>query len=1570
MAESSSESDSCSSLQTDSESDQETNGDEPRYNIEQVDYTATAKDIICENVNITTDNALNLNSGYHNMLKTLRNKLEILLAQCQERQSEIDQQLEAYKNARKPEVGKSRTSGYICGQPYFKDEDLYPGPHNDDYLRRKNVYKEFFPLDMFEITDTNWTVKDKVNILKGVKTQIIEFIERENKLKIKKLGNGLEAERLRREFLALQGKDIGELWEKVKNFPTNYPGQKFELDWLRISNINISGRHSVASCIGIWNNYMIPGLVRSSWKAAEEKKLLAAVKKYNRQDWSSIAKEVPGRSGYQCFVHYQTTFSDLAQIKHERWTAEEDARLIRVVDENRIGSNIIWNKVVENMPLRNKVQCYNRYKFTLMRPTKNAKFTPEEDCIITAYVQERGDDFRFMPPNLLPGRSTRQIWARYHHTLKYVNKHSGWTIEDDMRLMNFIKENLTEEGPKKISWAACAKVMSNRSRLSCRTRYYTIERFLEKNPDATLDDVPRRDKNLSSNVTNDNWMSKFMEMRKDGVPTENNKQQPSTSRTKEKTPKVKKVPLFSSTLRCPFKKRLYEKFKYCYHFKFGNQTPNTALVNHHINVILELLNCSAGSFGIESNLETLSASELATVKGILNVHLNPSFKAYLASVRYCFYYPPNYDTIIGLRGVVLNAYYPHFKGQEQPINLQKTDPDYENTLEKFRARFRSLFFWTMCLMQQNASETNFQEAQPETVDEYQMIEKVEMHHDLTYVESVSLQKLPPMGRIVEESSTELVPTTVCLDQLNLGANRQVERASSLTRDLRNFHPTNVRTPEPPLNIEPRTEVQHSYQSNNNYQPVPSTAIETILPQQQLVPVSIQYGSTIYYQPVQTQVDSFVNVQPPSYQTFGQFIPAPSCSLPGNNLVSQITVINPEDLPAVNLQQQQQPLSMVEVSETSNDQQQTGTDFQCDENDSDEYDSTENLPSANHYYREPSSLIDFEDAIDRMQDSGVPVTAQDEKSGRDSEIQAQCSIIPTSLAQKLVAQCNNSSHVKYVTNIGDFVIEELHETNPNGKQMSSPVVNETPSSGPCNIESGIDTNENNSGIIPIKTETSSCTEEPEVVNRTEKSLVEKRTYSRGNRHNKIPYKHVKEMTVYPSHAWRWDHVAEVDGELHFDLWESCDPFRTRFNMLKDDEILPRRRKSMHQEVIVIDDDDDIDIKEEPLDLDEMEGLPEEPNEQVSNDVNCIQEIIQTASNILRISETYKLMQARNSTDDSGPSTMPPPASLACSQPMSDLLMVQTPSRIFDEESNCYYYVDEVQENSLNEANVHIVSREYKTEEDAQFESQSNLAGMVQQSLEATYPVMPSFSTPYRVPPSMPGDSLQEWPSPEQETDSISLNKTPSTYSRNVHRRQTVQVEIVPVPQVPEPIPGPSIRKPKRPPRSNAESPSAEQQRGIQEKALTLLDALYRNNSKRTTPIETPTAKRPRLEEPEPEPVSVSIKIEPQDDTMVEELVDAVDIISALSNLRDSSNEQVNEEELEFLRQLDRTPKPPAISLVPVAPKPPKVSEQPSTSTWRTATQEKVHSIIQNSANRSAMNIRFKIGELTIQKVQPK
>ncbi|KAL1379783.1 hypothetical protein pipiens_014655 [Culex pipiens pipiens] len=1221
MSEQSDSEDGDGSFLTESESEHDSTWGEDKSQKDVVDYTATAKEIICENVNITTENALKLNSGYHNMLKILKNKLEILLGQCQERQKEIEKQIDEYRNAKRPVARKSRTSGYICGQPFFKDEDLYPGPHNDDYLTRKNVGKEFFPLDLFEVTDTNWTVKDKVNILKGVKTQIVEFIERENRLKIRKVGNGLEAERLRREIASLGRKEIGDLWEKVLRFPEEYPDQRFEIDWLRISNVNISERHSEA-----------------------------------------------------------------------------------------------------------------------------------------------------------PAKKTR-----------------------------------------------AKKVI--------------------------------------------------------GLP---------------------KNKLFCDTLRCAMKKKLYEKFLYSFHFRFGDQYPDVENKRVFCNqqVVCILLNCPTQYEAVATARHNFTLNELKSLRTSFSIQLNAALGNFLQNCTSCFLMPPNYNTILGLRGVVLHANYPKpppkpSKKELPPPTDQLDEFAYQHALQAFRARFRSIFLWTMLLARQNPRDADFQNVVV-VADDPAAQQSYEHDYQAQLDEQISLQQLVQLATTRPEPPPP--PPPIC----------QPTGVESL-RKVRISRAT------------PRSVYVEEMRDDDSLDGIVSPEHQHHQPE--VLPSALQ--STV----ATTQTVEAYCLDEDSNQL---------------SLVSQITVINPGDLPIVELPQlgvEQQVDVVDEPVVEELPRLEEGGDELVEEEEDTRHDPAEETFSADEVEDESgqfggeevgeqdSSNQDDQLVSDRQEEpvQNEPIELTTTTTSCDTS-QAECTIAaeppsephpePDLGTENLTISSTSLAHVTAVTNVGDFVIEELEETD----YCEEVVAQTSCCDEPLDLHmSPVATQEVEEELVPTV-------------------RAPRKTYSRAaGRSSQRLSDRQEQVVVKPvSHAWRWTHLDgedEVEIEGHRELWERCDPARDEFRVVQSDYATDLAEQQ-RDEVIVI--DDEIEIKEEPLDVEEDNLIDVQlPPEENQVDESTIQQIIQTASNILRISETYRLDQSSLPP----PPPPPPPPPVPEPEPLptcesfrsvqSGPLVVQTPSRIFDEESNCYYYVDEVQE----ESGMEIAGPEVEinpTGKSTPFASQT-LEDLLQDSLQATYAVMPQFATPQRVVEPFEAIPITRTP-----------NRTQSTYGGRRTRAMMAMEEMY--------SPAPPINRPKRPPREpEIANPAAKH--NMQVKALTQLDALSKQPRLPPRPSSalsmdqlvllepTPTPKkRPHSSQqtrpPKPKrtrtqhlliepvlPTTPTIKQEPLDLLANAEQADfsAVDIIDALNSmsqrmkqerLSDDDDDDV-EDDKSSIQHLVTTPQPPPV-----------------------------------------------------------
>lgn len=621
------------------------------------------------------------------MLQTLKSKLESLVVVCQEKYKSNELKI----STRNETVSKANTKrgryrgAYVCGSPYFKDSLLSPAPSDPDYLYRKLVQNEFFPMDLVLKRKNKWTSFDKTDLIYAYKHQITEFLTTEYKLEIKRFkSNKVKCAEMNDKLMYLYGKNFYQLYPLIS-------GTSFKPDWDKISVVNLAQRHEPEQCIAMWNACLIPHLKRDQWTTEENELLVKAVEEFDCQNWKKISEKVPNRSKYQCFIHFQSNLASKLQLKVAKWSREEDEFLINSIEKYRIGTLIPWTRVIESIPSRSKTQCYNRYMFTLRPGIKKEKFSTEEDCILMAAVQEYGSNFSNMPSNLLPGRTLVHIRNRYNNVLKLVGKTSAWTTEEDEAMMKMVEEFGTS------SWAKIADVLKTHTRFSCRTRHRTISQFLEKNPKLSIKDAPRKKKSTSSNITEDNWMETIIKIK----------------REKESPKKLS----MSKTFREKLSKEnrfCYDYFKYSFNFDYGEILVPSNSASNSIVISAHILDFMFNHRDFNLKKRRFSPQQICALRSF-NVKLEYDWVQELLDLRQKqFYFPPSWSTVLGMRGISL-IYSEDEENNEQSdaVDAENSEKlskiaaaniDFKEALASFRKRFFSIFYWPMVLSQININE--------------------------------------------------------------------------------------------------------------------------------------------------------------------------------------------------------------------------------------------------------------------------------------------------------------------------------------------------------------------------------------------------------------------------------------------------------------------------------------------------------------------------------------------------------------------------------------------------------------------------------------------------------------------------------------------------------------------------------------------------------------------------------------------------------------------------------------------------------------------------------------------------
>lgn len=443
--------------------------------------------MVLEKKTINLPNAIALNEALLEQLNVLLRRMESSLAKCQKKYQENEEILskkytaevnQSVQAATRPSYHHVMRLRQYPGFPYFKTRSGVAAQPNPEAIYRRSQ-NSLYPHDLLSFSRTQWTLADKTLLIHLVKDMINDFVKKQPNQKLV-AGNSI--------------KILVEVAEKLN----------FKINWERISD-QIYDRHSPMECESMWRLVMHPNLKRGRWSDEEDNKLIQLVRENQFQNWMEISNQLGcSRSMFQCFLRYQSQHmpSDTI-VKREKFTPQEDKRLLELVKEHRVGVNIPWATIARCFPTRSKMTLYNRYQFALRPNISKEKFSVEEDCLFLAALQEYGLDFQKIALEF-PHRTTVQLRSHYNAVLKRNSPIVPWSEQDDAALMEMHKKGVT--------WAEMSKAFGTHTRQACRSRFVTISKFLKRNPTKTLKDVFSRKKSRRNGVTTANWATKLTEI--------------------------------------------------------------------------------------------------------------------------------------------------------------------------------------------------------------------------------------------------------------------------------------------------------------------------------------------------------------------------------------------------------------------------------------------------------------------------------------------------------------------------------------------------------------------------------------------------------------------------------------------------------------------------------------------------------------------------------------------------------------------------------------------------------------------------------------------------------------------------------------------------------------------------------------------------------------------------------------------------------------------------------------------------------------------------------------------------
>lgn len=326
--------------------------------------------------------------------------------------------------------------------------------------------------------------------------------------------------------------------------------------------------------------------------------------------------------------------------------------------------------------------------FTLNPEILKRKFSVEEDCILMAAIKEYGVNFHKFPSNLLPGRTKVQIRNRYNNVLRYVGLAKCWSAEDDEALMSFCEKHGTK------NWSKVAEEIKSHTRLSCRSRYYTIVRFLEQNPNKSVKDCPRKAKSFSSTVNEDNWMETIIRVKTEASQTQH----------LDRDKKYKPPP----GTKCGMD--FFNYFKYSFGYKMKPIEHRSEKTTHNTQAVCQLLNTKV----CPVTYKMLQSFKPAT----MDLH----FLDFNSTFSFGITIPSNWNTALLLRG--MNIMFQHPQDDDNKLVVQKFEC--KNALDLFKRRFEALLF--NALLVSKLDFTTFETDIASTVDEPE--DNVEIYNGL------------------------------------------------------------------------------------------------------------------------------------------------------------------------------------------------------------------------------------------------------------------------------------------------------------------------------------------------------------------------------------------------------------------------------------------------------------------------------------------------------------------------------------------------------------------------------------------------------------------------------------------------------------------------------------------------------------------------------------------------------------------------------------------------------------------------------------------------------------------------
>jgi hypothetical protein len=223
------------------------------------------------------------------------------------------------------------------------------------------------------------------------------------------------------------------LTRAVANTSKKKRGKEYKINWPAVAAL-VPGR-TRNQCNQRWHDVLDPSIGRASgrkgkWTEVEDSKLKSAVQTHADMNWVAISLLVPGRKKKQCLRRWHDVLdpnNGRASGRKGKWTEDEDSKLKDAVHAH---GDEEWSVISALVPRRTKKQCWTRWHDVLdpsigTTSGRKGNWSAVEDSQLKHAVQTRGDKEWVAISLLVPGRTKKQCWNKWKHMKLYHSTVGG-----------------------------------------------------------------------------------------------------------------------------------------------------------------------------------------------------------------------------------------------------------------------------------------------------------------------------------------------------------------------------------------------------------------------------------------------------------------------------------------------------------------------------------------------------------------------------------------------------------------------------------------------------------------------------------------------------------------------------------------------------------------------------------------------------------------------------------------------------------------------------------------------------------------------------------------------------------------------------------------------------------------------------------------------------------------------------------------------------------------------------------------------------------------------------------------